>query len=42
MNEDGGVNPLKFNESLINPTLSDGWAQLKEFHGFPDNVEVVF
>lgn len=42
MNEDGGVNPLKFNESLINPTLSDGCAQLKEFHGFPDNVEVVF
>lgn len=42
MKEDGGVQPLTFNPSLINPTLSEGWDKLKEYHGFPDNVEVVF
>jgi len=42
MHEDGGVLPVRFNQSLYNLTLCDGWTRLKEKNAFPDNVEVVF
>jgi hypothetical protein len=40
--ESGVVYKLKFNMSLNNPNLSDGWNDIKQFNDFPDDVEVVF
>jgi len=42
LNENEQSQLVKFNLSYINPNLTEGWSDLKEFHGFPENVEVVF
>jgi hypothetical protein len=33
---------LTFNKSLVNPLLTHGWTELKEFNDLPENVEIVF
>jgi len=42
MNKDGGMQQIKFNISLYNPCLKDGWVELQQYHNFPDNVDIIF
>ena len=42
INEEAEVNELKFNNSLIFPTITEGWVDLIWNFFFPPNAEIVF
>jgi hypothetical protein len=40
-NEDGDLHILQFNKNLLNPLITKGMTEFKEFYNIPDNVEVI-
>jgi len=33
---------LSFKKNIVNPLLTNGWPEVKNFHELPDNVEIAF
>ncbi|KEH41747.1 hypothetical protein MTR_1g054485 [Medicago truncatula] len=42
LNNENRGHILTFNKSLVNPLLTHGWSEFKDFNDLPDNVEIVF
>jgi hypothetical protein len=42
INEEAGFNELKFRNCTIFPLISDGWDDLIENNGLPENAEIIF
>lgn len=40
-NEEGRFHVLQLNKNLLNPLITKGMTELKEFYNIPDNVEVM-